>query len=84
MLKGSGSRSDNASDRSSADMSMEDTDDVPQLLTDDDLDLVDRQEKQTYRMLKNRSFAHTRAYDPELLRKTGMDVDFGVIWKTMG
>nr|BAD09190.1 hypothetical protein [Oryza sativa Japonica Group]BAD09771.1 hypothetical protein [Oryza sativa Japonica Group] len=51
-------------------MSMEDTDDVPQLLTDDDLDLVDRREKQTYQMLKNRSFAHTRAYDPELLRKT--------------
>lgn len=84
LLKGSGSRSNQSSDRASADVSMENTDAVPQLLTDNDLDIVDRREKQAYQMLKDRSFAHNRAYDPKLLRKTSMDVDFSVIWRTMG
>lgn len=87
MFKGSGSQSsrqqDESSDRSS-DVLMEDTGAEPQLLTDADLDLVSGRERQAYRMLKDRVFAHTRAYDPELARKIGMDVDFGVIWKTMG
>jgi hypothetical protein len=53
LLKGSGSRSNQSSDRASANVSMENTDAVPQLLTDNDLDIVDRREKQAYQMLKD-------------------------------
>jgi hypothetical protein len=35
------------------------------------LDLCDDHERQGYTILKNRSFVHTRAFDPELLIKTG-------------
>ena len=31
-------------------------------------------------MIKNRSFGHTRAFDPDLLKKIGMDVDFARVW----
>ena len=37
-------------------------------------------EHQAYAMIKNRSFGHTRAFDPDLLEKTGMDVDFARVW----
>ena len=47
-----------------------DEDDAPYL------DLQDDRERQAYSMIKNRSFGHTRAFDLDLLRKTGMDVDF--------
>ena len=40
------------------------------------LDLRDDRERQAYTMIKNRSFGHTRAFDPNLLEKIGMDVDF--------
>ena len=46
-----------------------DEDDAPYL------DLQDDRERQAYAMIKNRSFGHTRAFDPDLLEKTGMDVD---------
>jgi hypothetical protein len=67
---------DESSARSSIDVLMEDADVPPRLLHDSDLDLACDREIQAYRMLKDRSFAHTRAYDPELLQKIGMDVDF--------
>ena len=35
-------------------------------------------------MIKNRSFGHTRAFDPYLLEKTGMDVDFARVWHAIG
>ena len=35
------------------------------------LDLQDDHEQQGYAILKNRSFVHTRAFDPDLLIKTG-------------
>ena len=47
-----------------------DEDDAPYL------DLQDDCERQAYAMIKHRSFGHTRAFDPDLLEKTGMDVDF--------
>ena len=31
-------------------------------------------------MIKNQSFGHTRAFDLDLLEKTGMDVDFARVW----
>nr|AAK13112.1 Hypothetical protein [Oryza sativa Japonica Group] len=56
----------------------------PCLLNDADLDLVGDQEMQAYYMLKDQIFAHTRAYDPELLKKIGMDVNSHTIWKVVG
>ena len=35
-------------------------------------------------MIKNRSFGHTRAFDPDLLEKTGMDIDFANVWHAVG
>ena len=40
-----------------------DEDDAPYL------DLQDNHERQTYAMIKNRSFGHTRAFDLDLLEK---------------
>nr|BAD28925.1 hypothetical protein [Oryza sativa Japonica Group] len=55
---------------------MEDADIPPRLFSDSDLDLVGDREMQAYHMLKDRLFAHIRAYDPKLLRKIGMNLDF--------
>ena len=55
-----------------------DEDDAPYL------DLQDDREHQAYAMIKNRSFGHTRAFDPNLLEKTGMDVDFARVWHAVG
>jgi len=41
-------------------------------------------DRQAYAMIKNRSFVHTRAFDPKLLEKTGMDVDFARVWHAVG
>ena len=47
-----------------------DEDDAPYL------DLRDARERQAYAIIKDQSFIHTRAFDPELLIKTGMYEDF--------
>ena len=44
------------------------------------LDLRNDRERQAYAMLKGRSFGHTRAFDPDLLEKIGMDIDFANVW----
>jgi hypothetical protein len=88
LKKGSNSRSsrhqDESSTRSSTDVSMEDANVPPRLLHDSDLDLVGDREMQAYHMLKDRTFAHTQAYDLKLLRKIGMDVDFRRVWNVVG
>ena len=43
-------------------------------------DLRDDRERQGFAILKNRSFVHTRAFDPDLLIKTGMYEDFSNVW----
>ena len=48
------------------------------------LDLRDDRERQGYAILKNRSFIHTRAFDPDLLIKTGMCEDFCNVWHAIG
>ena len=48
------------------------------------LDLRDDRKRQAYAMIKNRSFGHTKAFDPDLLEKTGMDVDFARVWHAVG
>jgi len=35
-------------------------------------------------MIKRRSLGHTRAFDPNLLEKTGMDIDFANVWHAVG
>ena len=41
-------------------------------------------EHQAYAMIKHQGFGHTRAFDPELFEKTGMDVDFARVWHAVG
>ena len=53
-----------------------DEDDAPYLDLQDD--------REAYAMIENRSFGHTRAFDPDLLEKTGMDVDFARVWHAVG
>ena len=55
-----------------------DEDDAPYL------DLWDDRKRQAYAMIKNRSFGHTKAFDPDLLEKIGMDVDFARVWHAVG
>ena len=55
-----------------------DEDDAPYL------DLRDDRECQAYAMIKHRSFGHTRAFNPEVLDKIGMDVDFAHVWHAVG
>ena len=47
-------------------------------------DLRSDHERQTYAMIKHRSFGHTRAFNPDLLEKTGMDIDFANVWHVVG
>jgi hypothetical protein len=56
-------------------------------MDDDDapyLNLQDDRERQAYAILKHRDFGHTKAINPDLLKKTGMDVDFAHVWHTVG
>jgi hypothetical protein len=56
-------------------------------IDDDDapyLNLQDDRERQAYTILKCRDFGHTKAFNPDLLEKTGMDVDFARVWHAVG
>ena len=57
---------------------MEKGDDAPHL------DLEGDQETQSYNLIKDREFVHMLAYDPILLEKIGMDIEFATIWKAVG
>ena len=48
------------------------------------LDLRDDHERQGYAILKNRTFVHSRAFDSDLLIKTGIYEDFSNIWHAIG
>ena len=48
------------------------------------LDLRDDRERQAYAILKLQSFGHTKAFDPDLLEKTCMDIDFARVWHAIG
>ena len=48
------------------------------------LDLRNNRKRQAYAMLKGRSFGHTRAFDPDLLEKIGIDIDFANVWHAVG
>ena len=66
-----------ATDPQAEDMEI-DGDDAPYL------DLRDDRERQAYAMIKNQSFGQTIAFDPDLLEKTSMDVDFARVWHAVG
>jgi len=57
---------------------MEEGDDDPHL------DLEGEWEMQAYNLIKNHEFIHTQAYNPNLLKKIGMDTEFATIWKAIG
>ena len=44
------------------------------------LDLRDDHERQAYAILKHQNIGHTKAFIPQLLEKTGVDVHFAHIW----
>ena len=48
------------------------------------LDLQGDREHQAYNHLKDHTFLHTPLIDPDLLEKTGMDIEFATIWKAVG
>ena len=66
-----------AAEPQAEDMEIDD-EDVPYL------DSRDNYECQAYAMLKHRSFGHTKAFDLDLLEKTGMGVDFARVWHAVG
>ena len=54
---------------------------------DDDapyLDLRDDHERQAYAMIKHWGFGHTKAFDPSLFQKIGMELDFAHVWHAVG
>ena len=57
---------------------------VKVLLKIGDLGLKTRREKDVYQQLKNKDFIHTPTIDPILLRETGMDTEFDLIFQMMG
>ena len=48
------------------------------------LDLRNDYERQAYVMIKHQNFGHTRVFDPNLLDKAGMDVDFTHVRHAVG
>ena len=63
-----------------ADLQAEDMD-----IDEDDAPYLDLQDdREAYAMIENRSFGHTRAFDPDLLERIGMDIDFAHVWHAVG
>jgi hypothetical protein len=48
------------------------------------IDLRSDREKQAYTLIKNRVFTNTKEFDPDLLEKIGMDLEFDSIWQALG
>ena len=48
------------------------------------IDLRSDHERQAYALIKDRVFANTKEFDPDLLEKTGMDSEFNSIWQALG
>ena len=66
-----------AAEPQAEDMEIDDEDTLYLVLCDD-------RQHQAYAMLKRRSFGHTKAFDPDLLEKTGMGIDFARVWHAVG
>jgi hypothetical protein len=48
------------------------------------IDMRSDRERQAYTRIKDRVFANTKEFDPDLLEKTGMDSEFNSIWQALG
>ena len=85
---GSGRSTRSSSSRASANMQV----DVPGasssatniLLEEKHIHWQNKQEKDTFKKLKTKRFVHTSAYDPVLLQVVGKDVEFDLIFRTIG
>ena len=54
------------------------------LTSDEQIILVDERERQAFRILQDRTFYHTRAYDHDFLNRTGMISEFQIIFRAIG
>ena len=54
------------------------------LLEEKHLKLRNKTEKEAYKQLKTQRFILTHAYDTALLQSTGMNIEFEIIFKTIG
>ena len=54
------------------------------LLEEKHLKFWNKMEKEAYKQLKTWRFIHTSVYDPALLHITGMDLEFEIIFRTVG
>lgn len=54
------------------------------MLSDDDLDIQGEDEQALFNLIKNRTFIHTKAYNADLLIKTGMHIDFENVENVVG
>jgi hypothetical protein len=64
-------------DEEEQEQEMEEGDDDPHL------DLEGAQEMKAYNLVKDREFIHTPAFDPDLLGKICIDIEFTTIWRTL-
>jgi hypothetical protein len=48
------------------------------------IDLKSDRERQAYALIKDRVFANTKEFDPDLFEKIGMDSEFNSIWQNLG
>ena len=54
------------------------------MLSDDDLDTQGEDEQALFNLIKKRTFIHTKAYNADLLIKTGMHIDFENVENVVG
>ena len=73
-----GSQSNHGSDAMSVDQASQESGKatIRVLTSDEQIILVDDCERQAFRIFKDRTFHHTRAYDHDFLNRTGMITEF--------
>jgi hypothetical protein len=54
------------------------------LLRDSQIKFQDDQEKEVYKLLKDKEFTSTPVIDPDLLQTIGMDSEFQLIFQNVG
>jgi hypothetical protein len=57
---------------------------INELMAERDVRLHDQTEKDKFQNIKDRAYKLTSAYHPQLLRDTGMDVEFNTIFAAIG
>jgi hypothetical protein len=59
-------------------------DDVPEAMNGDDFSIRTTEEMENYEFLHRREFAHTHAYNVNLLERDGLDEELPTILRTIG